>query len=288
MNQLEREAPRSSSMQLFSKRVKLSAGTLRHARGERVVAPMKRGLKVAVMLQGQQSYRLDDGPDLTFTAPTVFVAANAGDHVQRRTFLTEEALSYAIVQIDSDFAEAELGASFACITERMARKGDGPGLWVRTATPDLRMLASAMAECRITGPMRGLYLGGKALELAAVVVDRLANERAPRAARLSPRMIEQLNAVRTLLLSSAQNPPSLADLARDTGLNVTKLTAGFRQLFGTSVFSYLQEHRLQEAYELIRSGDKSVSEAAFHVGYNPAHFSGIFRKRFGILPSSLR
>lgn len=288
MNQPERDAPSSSSMQLFSRRVKLSAGTLRHERGERVVAPMKRGLKVAVLLRGQQSYRLDDGPALTFTGPTVFVAANEGDHVQKRTFLTEEALSYAIVQIDTDFAESEFGASFGCITERMARKSDGPGLWVRSATPDLRMLASAMAECRIAGPMRGLYLGGKALELAAVVVDRLADERAPRPARLSPRMIEQLNAARALLLSSAQTPPSLAELARSTGLNVTKLTSGFRQLFGASVFAYLQEHRLQEAYELIRSGDKSVSEAAFHVGYNPAHFSGIFRKRFGVLPSSLR
>ncbi|MGO4815974.1 helix-turn-helix domain-containing protein, partial [Cupriavidus sp. 2MCAB6] len=50
----------------------------------------------------------------------------------------------------------------------------------------------------------------------------------------------------------------------------------------------LQAHRLQQAYDLIRSGEKSVAEAAYHVGYNPAHFSGIFRKRFGILPSTLR
>jgi len=32
----------------------------------------------------------------------------------------------------------------------------------------------------------------------------------------------------------------------------------------------------------------SVSEAAYHVGYGAAHFATIFRKRFGISPSSLR
>lgn len=278
----------SASMQLFSRRVKLSAGTLRHERGERVVAPMKRGLKVAVMLRGQQSYKLDDRPPVTIAGPMLFVAANGGEHVQKRTFLSDEALSYAIVQIDTEFAETELGASFAALLDRAGKDGGEPSLWVRPAGADLRSLALQMAECRITGAMRGLYLGGKALELAATVVDQLANEQPARGGRLSPRTVEQLQAARSMLIDSAQNPPSLADLARHTGLNVTKLTAGFRQLFGTSVFGYLQEHRLQQAYDLIRSGEKTVTEAAFHVGYAPAHFSGIFRKRFGVLPSALR
>ena len=58
--------------------------------------------------------------------------------------------------------------------------------------------------------------------------------------------------------------------------------------FGASVFEYLQEQRLQRAYAMIASGEASVAVAAFQVGYSPAHFSGLFRKRFGIAPSSLR
>ena len=39
---------------------------------------------------------------------------------------------------------------------------------------------------------------------------------------------------------------------------------------------------------MIASGETSIAVAAFQVGYSPAHFSGLFRKRFGIAPSFLR
>ena len=50
----------------------------------------------------------------------------------------------------------------------------------------------------------------------------------------------------------------------------------------------LQEERLLRGRELILSGGLSVSEAAWHVGYAPAHFSVAFRRRFGLSPSALR
>jgi AraC family transcriptional regulator, transcriptional activator of the genes for pyochelin and ferripyochelin receptors len=275
-----------ASMQLFSKKLRLSAGAFRHGSGESAVGPMRRGLKVAVLLEGHQSYQLDDRPARSITGPTLLVACNRGDHIQRRRSLADESLRVALVQIDSDFAESEFGASFDELMERGER--DAPGLWIRSASTQLQAIALQMAECRIQGSMRGLYLGGKALELAAMVVDELVNERPARPQRLSPRGLQQIHAARDVLLASVQDPPSLNELAKMTGLNATKLTSGFRLVFGTSVFGYLQEHRLQQAYELIRSGGKSVTEAAFHVGYNPAHFSGLFRKRFGVLPSALR
>ncbi|MBR0956661.1 helix-turn-helix domain-containing protein [Bradyrhizobium japonicum] len=71
-------------------------------------------------------------------------------------------------------------------------------------------------------------------------------------------------------------------------MNARKLSAGFRGLYGASVFGFLQEYRLKQAYELISTGDMSVSQAAFHVAYGPTHFATIFRKRFGISSNCLR
>jgi AraC family transcriptional activator of pyochelin receptor len=85
-----------------------------------------------------------------------------------------------------------------------------------------------------------------------------------------------------------QKPPSLEGLAQQVGLNVRKFSDGFRRVYGSTVFGFLQEYRLEQAYKLISSGEMSVSEAAYHVGYGAAHFATIFRKRFGISPSSLR
>lgn len=54
-----------------------------------------------------------------------------------------------------------------------------------------------------------------------------------------------------------------------------------------SVFEYLQQHRLQEAYRMLSSGGYTVTQVAAHVGYAVAHFSTVFRQRFGISPREL-
>ncbi len=86
-------------------------------------------------------------------------------------------------------------------------------------------------------------------------------------------------------MNSYQEPPSLEELARKVGINRNKLTTGFRQLFGTTVYSAIKDVRLEKAKQLLDSGEKSVSEAAFAVGYNNAgYFSDLFSKRYGVLP----
>lgn len=101
------------------------------------------------MLQGHQSYELDDRPPLTINSPMLLVAANDGDHVQKRTCLSGEGVRCAIVQLDADFAQNELGASFSGLMGQMQGDGIGPGLWARAAGADLRGIALQMAECRI-------------------------------------------------------------------------------------------------------------------------------------------
>lgn len=284
-------SPRSAptpvtSLELFSRQLSISAGGFSIRQGDRVVGPMRPGLKVAVMLEGRQELELDDRPAVLLRGPAVLVAANDGQHMQRRTVLTGGALRFALMQFDFDFVRREFGGEVASAA-KLACAGDA-GLWVRPASAPIRALAQQMAECPVGTSLRPLYLAGKALELGALVLDQVLGDRSARPARLNPRLREQIHAVRDTLLESAQAPPSLADLARLSGLNPTKLTSAFRAEFGVSVFEYLQEYRLQQAYAMIASGETSVAVAAFRVGYSPAHFSGVFRKRFGIAPSALR
>lgn len=276
----------ATSLELFSRNLSLSAGTFLIQEGERIVGPMRPGLKVAVMLEGRQALELDDRPAVVLDGPTVLVAANGGEHMQQRTGLADGALRCALMQFDFDFVAREFGPDVAKAA-RLACSDDA-GVWVRPADAPIRSLALQMAECPVGDALRPLYLAGKALELGALVLDRMLGERPVRPARLNPRLREQVHAARDRLLETLQEPLSLAELARESGLNPTKLTSAFRTEFGASVFEYLQEQRLQQAYAMIASGETTVAVAAFQVGYSPAHFSGLFRKRFGVAPSSLR
>lgn len=271
---------------LFSQQLSLSAGTFPVPEGERIVGPMRCGLKIAVMLDGRQSLEIDDRPALMVRGPALLVAANGGDHMQQRTGVSGGVVRCVLMQFDLDFVEREFAAPMQQLFA-LAGAGDA-GIWVRPADADLCALALQIAECPVAAPLRRLYLSGKALELTAMALDRIVGQPPLRSARLPARTREQVHAVRDMLLAAMQEPPSLAELARATGLNPTKLTSAFRAEFGASVFGYLQEQRLQQAHALIANGEASIAEAAFRVGYTPAHFSSLFRKRFGMPPSAMR
>lgn len=271
---------------MFSRQLLLSAGTFPNPEGERIVGPMRRGLKIAVMLDGRQSLEIDDKPAVMVRGPALLVAANGGDHLQQRTGLSGGTVRCVLMQFDLDFVEREFAAP---MQQLFALAGaEDAGIWVRPADADLCALALQIAECPVAVPLRRLYLAGKALELAAMALDRIVGQPPLRPARLPARTREQVHAVRDMLVAAMREPPSLAELARATGLNPTKLTSAFRAEFGASVFGYLQEQRLQQAHALIAEGEASIAEAAFRVGYTPAHFSSLFRKRFGMPPSALR
>ncbi|MEN5083681.1 AraC family transcriptional regulator [Bosea sp. TWI1241] len=282
------DRPVPGTLGLFSNHLSLAAGRFASREGERVVGPMRTGLKIAVLLDCRQTLALDDRPPVVIEGPSVLVAASHGQHLQRRTSLADGTQASVLMQFDIDFLAREFGPA---LDRLMA--GTQPGeaaLWLRPAGPATRRLAAQMAEGGVSpaGPFQRLHLAGQALELCALALGEVIPPERPRSQRLDPRTREQIHAVRDMLLAATQAPPSLAELARASGLNPSKLTAAFRREFGTSVFGYLQEHRLQQAYAMIASGEASVSVAAFSVGYSPAHFSSLFRKRFGLPPSALR
>ena len=97
--------------------------------------------------------------------------------------------------------------------------------------------------------------------------------------------VERLHLAREILIEHSVKPPSLIELARRVGLNDRKLKQGFRQLFGTTVFGYLQDYRMQEAKQLLHDSDRSIASIAMTVGYkNPEAFSTAFRRKFAISP----
>ena len=101
-------------------------------------------------------------------------------------------------------------------------------------------------------------------------------------------VIERLERVRLRLVQRLEAPPTLAELARTAGFSETRLKGGFRALFGTSIFAYLRQARMEEAHRLFLEHHLNVTEVAQRVGYaNPSKFAAAFRRQFGMSPSAL-
>ena len=100
---------------------------------------------------------------------------------------------------------------------------------------------------------------------------------------------EKLNEAKEILSKNLEAPPSLSELSKQIGLNSFKLKKNFKEAFGVPVFKYLQNQRMAKAYELLRTGNVSIQEAAWNVGYESlSSFSNAFSKKYGFRPSEVK
>ncbi len=155
--------------------------------------------------------------------------------------------------------------------------------WKPTAA--ILAVARQINFCPYVGQLRELYLQGKTLELLSLVIAAMG------ASDLSgsdgPKKAERILEAHAILTAEYRAPPTLDTLAKRVGLCTSVLTASFRRAFGVSVTEFVQELRLKSAHDALLSGEQSVAQAAYSIGLTPAYFSTIFRRRYGVSPSTI-
>jgi AraC-type DNA-binding domain-containing proteins len=91
------------------------------------------------------------------------------------------------------------------------------------------------------------------------------------------------------LLEHLAMPPSINELARIAGINSFKLRNGFKELFGDTIFGYLNSFRLEKAYHMILWSEKNMTQIAFELGFSSLqHFSTAFKKAYGCSPKKIK
>lgn len=78
-------------------------------------------------------------------------------------------------------------------------------------------------------------------------------------------------------------------LCKAMSLSRTQLFRRLKSLIQQAPANYIKTIRLQKAKELLETTDLTVSEVAFKAGFQTlSHFTNIFQKQYGILPSVFR
>jgi len=157
-------------------------------------------------------------------------------------------------------------------------------------TAKMRDTLWEILNCPYHGMMKRMYLESKTLELLVLQLNQWSDDRKSTfTCTLQREDVERLYHAREILSRSLNNPPSLMNLARQVGLNDYKLKMGFRQLFGTTVFGYLQACRMEQAKQLLNERSLSVAGVAHAVGYaSQSRFCHAFKRQFGMTPSTYR
>ena len=157
-------------------------------------------------------------------------------------------------------------------------------------TPEMSLLIKNMMRCPYAGDIRNLYLQAKVLELLILALEQLE----PRKAKspeivLRPYDIEKIREAHDYLLRNMDNPCTLVELSHKVGINDFKLKKGFKQLYGTTVYEFLVDARMEKAKLLLLETDTSIHEIAFVTGYkNLSSFITAFKKKMGYSPGSYK
>ncbi|MEL6384217.1 MAG: AraC family transcriptional regulator, partial [Cyanobacteria bacterium J06626_18] len=199
------------------------------------------------------------------------------------------------VYIDIDTLKAFIGEQLEHLPKELVRAlaGQSIPLYLQSGrmTPAMELVIQQVMHCPYQGLTKRLYLEGKVLELLALSLHQIT-EVTPASTRkkvLNASDVERIHHASAILLSNLEEPPSLTTLSHLVGLNDYKLKVGFRQVFGTTVFGYLYQHRMQQAQALLKTGKCSVSEVAGLVGYtNLSAFSTAFKRKFGVSPNTYK
>lgn len=220
---------------------------------------------------GCRAFRLESGNLLTSYAPGEKFCLNLpGNYRNVELMVTPDALS-ALAGSEYDRIGGDICRGF-CVH----RNGNN-----RRACDAAARLARLMEDDR---PQR-LLIHAAALEFLAWHLNAYQSEEDGETLSLRERKL--LVAARERLLHDLGNPPTIAELARETGLNQLKLKRGFKVVFGHSIYALFQRERMDRARVLLQQN--GVTETAMTLGYsNVSHFSAAFRKQFGVLPREAR
>ena len=100
---------------------------------------------------------------------------------------------------------------------------------------------------------------------------------------------EKIVNAREIILSKLTNPPTIPELSMQIGINQCYLKKGFKELYGMTVYDFIQEQRMLKAKLLLTQNRFTVSQVAEQIGFSSvSNFSSAFKKFAGVFPSELQ
>lgn len=101
--------------------------------------------------------------------------------------------------------------------------------------------------------------------------------------------VEKVKAIMAFMTSMPQHRFTIEDLSSKYDISVSALKQCFKGVYGTAIYTYMRNYRMDIAASLLTQTDESITEIAGKVGYvNISKFSEAFKKIKGKAPLEYR
>ena len=142
-----------------------------------------------------------------------------------------------------------------------------------------------------SGSLENIFVNAKIHELLLYSLDCLVDEKEE---GFSCKFLaneldrEKILNAREVLLQHIGEPITIKELSRKVAINECYLKKGFKEIFGTTIFDFYQQQRMEHAKYLLYEKGLSVTDVSAILGYSSiSHFSTAFKKHTGLKPCEL-
>ena len=155
-----------------------------------------------------------------------------------------------------------------------------------------QMVLHDIVKCKYSGILKSMFLESKALSLLlGFQNEQNALQAFCNSCKFLSKPIEKdkILKAKEIILSTLDKPYTIPELAMIIGINQCYLKKGFKELFGKTVYDFVQEQRMMKARLLLTTTTLSVSQVADQIGFSSqSNFSAAFKKHTGVFPSDLQ
>ncbi|MEZ5047470.1 MAG: AraC family transcriptional regulator [Chitinophagaceae bacterium] len=96
---------------------------------------------------------------------------------------------------------------------------------------------------------------------------------------------KKMHLAKSYIINNLANNLTIPIIASAVGTNQCYLKKGFKEIFGQTLFEFIQENRMTKAKYLLENSSNSITEIAYTVGYaSLSSFSQAYKNYFGISP----
>ncbi|NIJ45394.1 AraC-like DNA-binding protein [Wenyingzhuangia heitensis] len=161
-----------------------------------------------------------------------------------------------------------------------------PIIETKATTPAQQVVLHQISKKPDNSPLNNLFLKAKAYELFSLYFSNTEDNSSDNCPFISNEdTMAQLKKAKDIVIENMADPPSLDELAKMVGLNIKKLKQGFKEVYGTPVFTFLLNYKLEFSKKLLLENKLNVNEIGNKVGYSTSsHFIAAFKRKFGITP----
>jgi AraC-like DNA-binding protein len=197
----------------------------------------------------------------------------------------ETEISNVLITIHTDLLKSLLNGKEANELWQNIIAGNQPYLYEELSSVEIQDVAADIIAANVPEGLSDFYFRLKAEELIYLFFIAFLKRKNVASYPLNNMDVKMIYSIRDKMTSDLTVPPNLSELASLAAMSESKMQRLFKQIFGSSMYSYYQMSRINEAAYLIREQKISVSEAGYRMGFtNLSHFTRIFEKHIGLKP----